>query len=149
MGKSLRQVRRKMNHQRSDEENILLREQLRGMQKALGILHGSMLRFALGSNWVCHIKTLRFSWLRSGWFWQKPTESIPEYIWVGAGNPEKAAQDTMVACFGKDYKERAQAIFAEMKKRQVNEDNKKAAAIPHPLPDNENNLDTNSIGRGE
>ncbi len=145
MGEALRQIRRKKRHQRLDEENILLREQLEGMQKTLGILHASMFRFAVGGNWACRIKT------RKGWFWKKKIEPLtwPEYLWLGAGNPEKAAQDTMVACFGKYYKERAQEAFAEMKKRQVNEDNKKAAAIPHPLPDNENNLDTNSIGRGE
>ncbi|KKL85560.1 hypothetical protein LCGC14_1953550, partial [marine sediment metagenome] len=117
MGKSLRQVRRKMNHQRSDEENILLREQLGGMQKALGNLHATMFRFAVGSNWVARLK-------RSHWFWKKSFEAAPLYIWVGAGNPEKAAHDIMVESFGKDYGERARAAFAAAQKEQEAHDEK-------------------------
>ena len=106
MGEALRQLRRKGRHQRLDEENIELRAQLSGLTTVLGKIHGVMLRFSLGANWVCRIKTRR-----SGWFWQKRVESIPEYIWLGAGNPEKAADDTMGQCFGKDYKERARVTF--------------------------------------
>ncbi len=116
MGEALRQIRRKKRHQRLDEENIELRAQLSGLTTVLGKMHGVMLRFSLGANWVSRIT------IKAHWFWQKPLETAPEYVWVGAGNPEKAAQDTMAACFGKDYRERALAAAMEARKAQEEKD---------------------------
>ena len=118
MGEALRKMRRKGLHKNLEAENIELRKAFDGMRSVVGQLHMTMLRFAVGSNWVCRIKTRR-----SGWFWQRRVESIPEYIWLGAGNPEKAAHDVMEACFSKNYQEQARAVIAAMRKKQeeVNE----------------------------
>ena len=117
MGQALRMMKRKGLHRKLDAENIELRKQLASMQYAASQLHVTMLRFALGSNWVARLK-------RSYWFWKKSFEVAPEYIWVGAGNPEKAAHDTMVECFGKDYKERARVAFVAARKEQEAHDQK-------------------------
>ena len=140
MGKALRQLRRKGKHQRLDEENILLKQQLEGMQKALGNLHATMLRFSLGGNWAC-ITHVRSDW---NWLRKKPKDPVPEYVWMGAGNPEKAAHDTMIACFGKEYKERARAAFMEAKKAQEEKD---AEVSMHNFPGDSNA--SNGIGGGE
>ena len=127
MGEALKKARRKSLHKRLDAENILLREQLGGMQKGLGNLHATMFRFAVGSNWVARFK-------RSHWFWKKSFEAAPEYIWVGAGNPEKAAHDTMVACFGKDFKERAASALDVARKEQEEKDEDSTISLPSGGP---------------
>ena len=115
MGEALRQIRRKKRHQRLDEENIELRAQLSGLTTVLGKMHGVILRFSLGVNWAQQ-------GYRRLWPWRKKSDMVPVYTWVGAGNPEKAAQDTMVACFGKDFKERAAEALAEVRKAQEEKD---------------------------
>ena len=121
MGDALKRLRKKGLHKSLEAENIELRKALGSMQSAVGQLHMTMLRFAQGYNWVCRIKTLR-----SGWFWQRRVESIPEYIWLAAGNPEKAAHDVMVDCFGKDYQVQAAAALAAVRKKQEEKDNAEA-----------------------
>ena len=121
MGEALRKMRRKGKHQNLEAENIELRKALENAHSAVGQLHMTMLRFALGSNWVARLKRSHWFW-KSQWFWEKELERAPEYIWVGAGNPEKAAHDVMVACFGKDYQAQAAAALAAVKKQQEEKD---------------------------
>ena len=135
MGKALREMRRKRTHQRLDEENIQLRNQLGGIQTALRNLHATMLRFAVGGNWAQQ-------GYRRLWPWRKKSDMVPVYTWVGAGNPEKAADDVMVECFGWKYKERAQAAFMEARKAQEEKD-----ANPESLV--RNHASPHHDGRGE
>ena len=117
MEEAIKKIRRKAIHQRLDAENIELRAQLSGLTTVLGKMHGVILWFALGSNWTARFKRSHWFW-KSQWFWEKSLEVAPEYIWVGAGNPEKAADNVMVECFGKDYRERARAAFVAILKEQ-------------------------------
>ncbi len=139
MGEAIRKMRRRAVHQRLDAENIELRARLSGLTTVLGKMHGVMLRFSLGAaNWACNTH------VRSGWNWlqRKPKDVVPEYVWIGAGNPEKAAHEVMVECFGKDYRDRARAAFAAAKKEQKDEEDRAQALLGStPAP--------NPISRGE
>ena len=118
MGEAIRKIRRRAIHQKLDAENIEIRAQLSGLTTVLGRMHEVMLRFSLGANWACNTH------VRSDWDWlrKKPKDVVPEYVWLGAGNPEKAANDIMVECFGKDYKERAREAFKAARMEQKDEE---------------------------
>ena len=106
MGEALRKERRKGFHKRLDAENIELRKQMMEMQSVVTRLLVAMLRFAMGSNWTRRVLEKGYCWP-----WNKPQERAPEYIWVGAGNPEKAAHDIMEECFGKGYRGQAERML--------------------------------------
>ena len=94
MGKS-KEIRKRTLLERLASERATAQEKEKVLIGAINKLRAALVVYAKGENWVNKRREHKFF---SGFF-----SDVPEYSWVGEGNPEDLAKVTIAAVFGKDH----------------------------------------------